>query len=427
MSTINTSGIDVNYPIPGVNNSSQGMRDNFAAIKNNINIAGNELTDLQNKVVLKSALANSTLNNDMANALISNATTLGFRASTYNLGNALAGTVLIDVSLGDVQIGTIVENVALQFGGWAPSGTQSNVELQLTVSNANAVISLPSEVISSNNNFGVTTIENYANIANVATLTIPYGVDQLDFRLSSVDCGNTINIEPYNRPRITTQVQQRTPIPTGYPGDVPGTVALGEVFDQLTIANSNASDYFTTANTSQLYTDLPIIFTGVSMEANVVIGTTYYIRNVVSNTTFTISSTIGGANVNLAGNTSPTSSMYGNPVTYSYTCTGTYDSTEYSKVVSDTTVTTNIITLNNTTGLTVNSPIIFSGEVFGGLLADTVYYIKSIPNGTSITVSRSRTNGISDSVVVLSTATGTCNATIFVGPDIWKRSVLSSW
>ena len=92
MSSINTNGINVNYPVPGVNNNSQGFRDNFAAIKTNLDTAGTEITDLQNKVVLKAALDNSTLNNDMANTLISNALTKNFRASTYNLGNSISGT-----------------------------------------------------------------------------------------------------------------------------------------------------------------------------------------------------------------------------------------------------------------------------------------------------------------------------------------------
>ena len=37
MSSINTNGINTNYPVPGVNNNSQGFRDNFAAIKTNLN------------------------------------------------------------------------------------------------------------------------------------------------------------------------------------------------------------------------------------------------------------------------------------------------------------------------------------------------------------------------------------------------------
>jgi hypothetical protein len=107
MSNIDTNGIDVNYPVPGVNNSTQGFRSNFTAIKTNLDTAGNEITNLQQNVVLKAALANSTLNNDMANTLIANASTLGFRSTTYNLGNALTGTVLINASIADVHYGQI--------------------------------------------------------------------------------------------------------------------------------------------------------------------------------------------------------------------------------------------------------------------------------------------------------------------------------
>lgn len=226
MSTINTNGINVNYPVPGENNSSQGFRDNFASIKTNLNLAATEITDLQTKVVVKSALANTTVNNDMGNTLISNAATRGFRATTYNLGNALSGTVVVNVQSGDVQYGTIVGNVTLQFGGWAPTGTQSNVQLQLSISNSNAVISFPTEVVNANNNFGVTTLENYAVASNVATVTAPHDVSQLDYRLSSTDCGNTILIEPYNRPRKSTQITIRTPANIGNPGDLAGTTCV---------------------------------------------------------------------------------------------------------------------------------------------------------------------------------------------------------
>ena len=212
MSTINTNGLDVNYPVPGQNNSSQGFRNNFASIKNNLDTAGTEISDLQNKVVVKAALDNTIVNNDMANTLISNCATRSFRATTYNLGNALSGTVVVDCSLGDVQYGTVAGNVTLDFASWGPSGTQSNVELQLNVSNANAFITFPSEVVSSNNNFGLTTLENYDGTTSVS---IPYGLSEVDYRLSTRDCGNTITIEPYNRPRQTTQIQQRTPTPRG--------------------------------------------------------------------------------------------------------------------------------------------------------------------------------------------------------------------
>lgn len=424
MSQINTNGINTNYPVPGVNNSSQGFRDNFSQIKTQIDTGAAEITDLQNKAVLKSALTNSTLNNDMGNTLISNASTSGFRATTYNLGNALAGTVLINVNRADVHYGAVTGNVTLQFGSWAPTNTESNVVVRLTVANANAVISLPSACVSSNNNYGVTLLENYANISNVATITAPANTGILEYRFSSVDCGNTISVEPTNRPYQSTQVITRDPPPTGIPGDTNGDVAIGASLSQLTINSTNAADYFTVGNTVQLYPTLPVVFTGNSFEANITSGTTYYVRNVVSNTTFTVSSTIGGANVNLAGGTG---NMYVNPTSYVYVSTGNYNSTVQTKQVQNTFITSNIITLDGTANLTVNAPIVFTGNVFGGLQANTVYYITYI-SSPNIAVSQTRVSGVAGANISLTTANGTAVATCYTGGnDIWKRIPLTPW
>lgn len=428
MSSINTNNLDVNYPVPGVNNNSQGFRNNFASIKTNLDAAGSEITDLQNKAVVKQALANTTLNNDMANTLISNAAIRSFRATTLNLGGALSGTVKINASLGDVQYGTLSanSNVTLQFGNWAPDGTQSNVQLILNVVDSNSYIRFGGTSV----NNSVTTLENYQYDSGNLAIHASNGVSQMSFRCSTTDCGNTITVEPYDRPRQSTEIQTLSQIsPVGFQGDVPGTVSMGPSYDQLGISSTNASDYFTTSgSTAQLYTDMPVVFTGVSMEANITVGTTYYVRNVVSSTTFTVSSTIGGANVNLAGNSSPTSAMFAGPVTSLFICTDTYNATTYAKTVSGTDSSGNV-TLNNTTSLTTNSPIIFTGNVVGGLVANAVYYIKTIGTGGNITISQSRTNGVAGTATTITTATPSTslNATAYIGSDIWKKINLTSW
>jgi hypothetical protein len=423
MSNINTNGINVNYPTPGVNNNSQGFRDNFASIKMNIDSAGVEITDLQNKVIVKSALANSSVNNDMAGALLSNTLTRGFRASTYNLGNALSGTVLVDVSLGDVQYGSLAANTALTFTGWTTDGRNS-VDLQLDVSaNSLAVLSFPS-AISSNACLGVTTLENYDSANNA--VSIPAGVCEFDYTLTSIDCGANISIEPSNRPRRSTQIRQRAPAPTGLQGDIAGTVAVSSGVVQLTITGANTDPYLTTSgSTAQLYTDIPIVFTGISLEGNLVVGTTYYVRNVVSGTTFTVSSTVGGANVAIGANAAG-ATMFANPTSYIYLCTDTYDSTAHTKAVTDTNTSGNV-TLSDTTSLASNAPIIFSGTTFGGITADIPYYIKTIGTGGNITVSQSRTNGVAGTAITLSTASGTASAIAYIGSDIWKRIAATSW
>lgn len=297
MSQINTNGINVNYPVPGKNNSTQGFRDNFAQIRSQLSTAANEITDLQSKVVVKAALDNTTLNNDMGNTLISNASTRGFRATTYNLGNALVGTVLVDVNRADVQYGAVTGNVTLQFANWSPTNTESNVVLRLTMANADAVISLPSSCVDSNNNFGVTLLENYANVGNVATLTAPANAEILEYTFSTMDCGNTVTVIPENRPYQTTQIISRTPSPTGLPGDVKGTVAVDEnylyvctgTFDSSvytasvknTFASGNLIELSSTVN---LITDSPIVFTGNidTANTNLISDKVYYIKTINS-------------------------------------------------------------------------------------------------------------------------------------------------
>ena len=343
MSTINTNGINVNYPVPGRNNNSQGFRDNFTSIKTNLDTAGSEITDLQAKVVVKQALANTSINNDMANTLISNASTLGFRATTHNLGGALSNVVVVNAALGDVHYGTVASNsnVLLQFSNWAPTETQSNIQLLLSFNDSNSYVSFPNSLTFGDDN-GSSTLENVSNVANIVTFSAPYGVTEVDFRISTIDCGNTLTIEPFNRPRISTQVQQRTPAPTGFPGDVAGTVAIDD--------------------------------------------------------------------------------------NYVYVCTDTYNSTTVTKTATQTFANDDTILLNNTTSLVTNAPVVFTGNVFGGLVANTVYYIKVIDSGNNkIVLSNTRSSGTAGSTLGLANASGTMTLESYNGSNIWKRTNLSSW
>lgn len=200
-SAINTGTINVSYPTPGVNNSSQGFRDNFTGINDNLQIAANEITDLQSKVLLKSALTGSVLDNDMNNGIIKNVKTLGFRASTYNLGTN-SGTVNIDLTLGDVQYGVLAGNSNLTFSKWAPANTLSSVQVILTVT-PGQVITLPASVT-----LGTSTIEGLTGLA----ITVPVGVTLLHYVFNTIDCGTTIEIVPVNRPRVATQIATGTPV-----------------------------------------------------------------------------------------------------------------------------------------------------------------------------------------------------------------------
>lgn len=437
MSTINTNGLDVNYPIPGQNNSTQGFRNNFTNIKQNLTIAANEITDLQNKVVLKSALANSTLNNDMANTLIANASTLQFRSTMYNLGNALVDNVLVNCSLGDVQYGNLAGNIVLDFGSWAPTNTLSTIKLQLgrPNTNANFSITFPTEAIVDNNS-GWTLLENSGTNGNLATLTFPHDVTQLNLTLTSTDCGNTIYVQPTNRPYKTTQIQTRTPPSTGQLGDLAGTVCVEAPVDQLVVTTVNTDPILTTTSTSNLYTGLPIVFTGISPEANIVVGNTYYVRNVVSNTTFTVASTVSGANIAVAANASTGNTLYANPVTYMYIAVDDFSANYNANPVNITNTTSpNLLVLSATTNVANNNPIIFTGTAANlanvGLQANTVYYVKNYWSGNStISVSKTRYDGIAgpeyQGIATVAANVGV-DFVCYDGRDIFRRVSLNSF
>jgi hypothetical protein len=525
MSTINTNGLNVNYPIPGENNSTQGFRDNFASIKTNLDTAGTEITDLQNKVVLKAALNGSVLNNDMANTLISNASTRSFRATTYNLGNALSGTVLVNVSQADVQYGNVAGNVTLQFGSWAPTNTESAITLRLGFPpspgniTSNAIVTFPSQVVALNNNFGGTIVENSANIANI-TITAPHDVQQLEFKLRTLDCGNTITIEPINRPYQSTQIIKRTPPSTGQQGDKVGTICVDAGTSQLVVSSvtttnitlsgvqitgtagqfscsasaspliigqpltisgtlggtgsitsySNPTTYYiiatngsttftlsatlngsaivTTAgtptgltytvktsalvmaSTANLYSGLSVVFTGVSLEPNITVGNTYYVKNVFSSTNFTVSSTVDGSIISVAANASGTT-MFLNPAQYMYIAVNDYSANFYNRNITSTTL-PNIITVSGSTAnLAVNNPIIFAGNALGNtanIELNTVYYINSV-SGSNVTISKTRYNGVAGPEYTNITTVGSGNVdidyTVYEGPDIFRRTTLN--
>jgi hypothetical protein len=168
---------------------------------------------------------------------------------------------------------------------------------------------------------------------------------------------------------------------------------------------------------------MPISFNG-AVFGGIVDGATYYVKTINSITTFTIAYLPAGTTVPLS---TSSGTMYGNPISYMYVCTDTYDAvTVGPKTVISTYSSNNEIVLNSITSLITNAPVQFNGTPIGGLSASIIYYIKSIVSGnSSITVSPTIFNGVAGSVVNLSNATvaanSACQATSYNGTTIWKQ------
>ena len=149
-SSINSNNIDGTYPVAGQDNDSQGFRDNFTATKTNFNYAAAEITDLQNKAVLKSALTGTTLNNNMGGALLIDAQLQDMSETRVALGTLTTGdTATIDYSAGPYytfatsgSAGTI----SLAFTNFSASGTTSRARVQASVANVLHTLTLPTAV-----------------------------------------------------------------------------------------------------------------------------------------------------------------------------------------------------------------------------------------------------------------------------------------
>lgn len=70
-SNINTNLIDTTFPIAGQDNSSEGFHNNYTAIKNALNTAASEISELQITAVLKNT-DNDLDKNELSNAVLKN-------------------------------------------------------------------------------------------------------------------------------------------------------------------------------------------------------------------------------------------------------------------------------------------------------------------------------------------------------------------
>jgi photosystem II stability/assembly factor-like uncharacterized protein len=123
-----------------------------------------------------------------------------------------------------------------------------------------------------------------------------------------------------------------------YPGILQATQTTAVVNHVYSPLNSNSR-----GGTAGFYVGIPIFFVG-DVFGGIIENETYYVTTVVDDETFTMSKTT-------------------NPVMIEVTATTTG---------------TDRITCNNTLSLAINDPVIFTGTVFGGLVAGTTYYVSYV-------------------------------------------------
>lgn len=190
-SSINPNNIDGTYPVAGQDNNSQGFRDNFTNTKTNFQYAAAEITDLQNKAVLKSALTGTTLNNDMNGSVLSNAQIQDFSETVVNLGTQ-AGSVTVNYAGGHYQTLVTSGSASLGFTNWPAAGVAGFVTVQVYIANTAYTLTLPSAV-----SIGATGIQGCDTTG--ASPVIEFAqIGYYTFTFSTVDGGTTITVKQDN-------------------------------------------------------------------------------------------------------------------------------------------------------------------------------------------------------------------------------------
>ena len=194
-SSINPNNIDGTYPVAGQDNNSQGFRDNFTNTKTNFQFAADEITELQNKVVLKSALTGTVLDNNMNGSILSNAQLQNISETRVALGT-LTGTVTVNYASGSYQTVTTGGNISLSFSNFTTAGTLSSVTVRITVASTAHTVTLPAAVGSSGAAASVTGIQGIAS--NVITFA---ETGTYEFVFHTEDAGSTVYLSELTRPR----------------------------------------------------------------------------------------------------------------------------------------------------------------------------------------------------------------------------------
>lgn len=223
-SNINPANVDGTYPIAGQDNDSQGFRDNFTNIKNNFTYAQSEITDLQNKAVLKAALTGGTLSNDFAGAAMNSAQIVDFRETIYAHGN-VSGALTINHKLGHYQTMTIANNTTLSFSNFPASGQLGRVRLDLNITNTGYTVTLPASVT-----VGLAYVRNLSN-GNVLKFD---ETGRFVYELTTTDGGTNYTIYDLSRTK-GLGATQRSPTSTGQQGDAPGMMAYSTSANALYI------------------------------------------------------------------------------------------------------------------------------------------------------------------------------------------------
>ena len=148
-SNIVPGNVDGAYPKAGQDNSSQGFRDNFTAIKNNFTEAVTEIVNLQTNKANMNAASNFTDNE------VTRSKWKDTSETVYPHGTVSTGNVTLNHENGHYQTLTITADTTFAFTNFPPGSSMGRIILDITVSpSSTGVLTFPSAVIKADNVHG---------------------------------------------------------------------------------------------------------------------------------------------------------------------------------------------------------------------------------------------------------------------------------
>ena len=190
-SNINDTAVNSDYPIAGVDNDSQGFRDNFSTIKTNFVAAKAEIETLQTTTA-KLNVANNFLGNTVSGANLQNVTETAYVAST-----TVNTSQNINVDSGGYQEFKAGADITFTLSNWS-SVTAKAGKIRVHVQSDQAAGSATNRTITFASNAGAGTIktDNGWPTANTTAVIGAPGADEASkyyaFEFTSYDSGATV-------------------------------------------------------------------------------------------------------------------------------------------------------------------------------------------------------------------------------------------
>lgn len=173
--------IDASYPIPGVDNDTQGFRDNFSSIKNALARTSDEISTLQ-----LNSLDLTQTSTDFGFNIIKDAVAQGGGiVAIDNTVAPLTTNTTISYSLGSYQKIAVGADINLNVVDWPTSGIKGTIEFEIYNSTSSTTRTL---VFTSSN---VLKIDSSISSGTVSLNTTTYS-NPVVYNLWSSDGGETI-------------------------------------------------------------------------------------------------------------------------------------------------------------------------------------------------------------------------------------------